>query len=242
MTAQTRATLKALFENGDKPSGSDYSDWIDSMVSLSDTTAQTMTSDIQAPVMIATTEVSSPLGAFTKVTTSALTLTGPVSGVDAVFDGTVSASAGSFGTMVVPVITSDKLKIGPSGEQGEPVLSQRVTLTNAATAATTVAVLASGSDVLDAYLFVSTAFGTAASDIEVRLGDADNATKYGTFSLDTNIATGMHHLCNAAFTSAGTSWLNVSASAKTILGQVVAVSGALASSASGVLSVTYVSK
>lgn len=245
MTAQTRSVLKALFEDGDKPSGSNYSDWIDSMVSIADTTAQTMTSELQVPNLHATSEVSAPTGSFVTVNASSATITGSVSAgsidADIVSAQSVNGSAASFTNASITAITN-KVKIGPSGEQGEPVLTQRATLTNAATAATTVAVLASGSDVLDAYLFVSTAFATAAADVEVRLGDADNETKYGTFSFDSNIATGMHHLSNGAFTSAGTSWLNVSGSAKTVLAKVTAVSGALASGASGVLNLVYVSK
>ena len=46
MTQQTRATLKGVFEQGDVPQGSDYEDLIDSFVSLADTTAQTVTSDL----------------------------------------------------------------------------------------------------------------------------------------------------------------------------------------------------
>ena len=225
MTAQTRSTLKALFEDGDKPAGSDYADWIDSMVSIADTTAQTLSSDLVAPKLIATSEVSAPAGNFSAVSTTNLSVT-----------GVVSASSANIGGIV------NKPKIGPTGEQGDLVLSQRVTITNAATANTTVAVLASGSDVLDAYFFVTNALASAGADVEVRLGDADNETKYGTFSIDTNIATGMHHLVNGAFTSAGTSWLSVSGSAKTILAKVTAVSGALASGASGVMNLVYVHK
>ena len=225
MTAQDRNTNKALFEDGDKPDGTAYSDLIDSFISVADTTAQSMSSNLTVPKLIASSEVSSPQVNATEVSASA----GSFKTLNAT---EVSASAGSFKT----------LNVGPSGEQGRPVLSQSVTITNAATANTTVAVMASGSNVLDAYFFVSTAFGTAASDVEVRLGDADNETKYGTFSLDTNIATGMHHLSNGAFTSAGTSWLSVAGSAKTILAKVTAVSGALASLGSGHLNIVYVSE
>jgi hypothetical protein len=230
MTAQTRTVLKALFEDGDKPQGSNYSDWIDSMVSIADTTAQTVASDLVAPKFIATTEVSAPIINASVATINSLTVTEVVSASSAVIE---TASIGAI---------TNKVKFGPTGEQGDAVLSQRATLTNAATAATTVAVMASGSDVLDAYFFVTTAFGSAAADVEVRLGDVDNETKYGTFSMDTNIATGMHHLSNGAFTSAGTSWMDISGSAKTVLAKVTAVSGALASGASGVLNIVYVSK
>ena len=96
MTAQTRPVLKALFEDGDKPSGSNYSDWVDSMVSIADSTAQTMTSDLKAPKFIATTEVSAPTGSFAAVNTSSATLTGPLTGTNIVLTGSVSASSMSL--------------------------------------------------------------------------------------------------------------------------------------------------
>jgi len=46
MTAQNRATLKAVFEDGDIPTGSNYADLIDSFVSIADTTAQSMSSKL----------------------------------------------------------------------------------------------------------------------------------------------------------------------------------------------------
>lgn len=230
MTAQTRSVTKGRFEDGDKPDGSVYTDLIDSYISVADSTAQTITSDFTAPVITGSTEVSSPQGNFVEVSASTGSFTN-------VRTATVSVSS-----MHVNNINNHKVEIGTAGERGYPVLTQVTTINNAATAASTAAVLASGSNVLDAYFFVSTAFGTAASDVELRLGDADNETKYGTITMDTNIATGMHHLSNGAFTSAGTSWLDVSASAKTILAKVTAVSGALASGASGQLHIVYVSK
>ena len=47
MTAKNRSDNKAAFENGDKPQGSDFSNLIDSYVSLADSTAQTMTSKLE---------------------------------------------------------------------------------------------------------------------------------------------------------------------------------------------------
>lgn len=58
MTTQTRATLKGNFEDGDVPSGSNYTDLIDSFVSLSDTTAQTIASDLVVNGDITFTTVS----------------------------------------------------------------------------------------------------------------------------------------------------------------------------------------
>ena len=49
MTAQSRATNRANFEQGDVLSGSNFSDLIDSFVSIVDTTAQSMASDLEVP-------------------------------------------------------------------------------------------------------------------------------------------------------------------------------------------------
>lgn len=46
MTAQNRATLKAVFETGDVPTGTDYENLIDSFISLVDTSAQSVDSAI----------------------------------------------------------------------------------------------------------------------------------------------------------------------------------------------------
>lgn len=46
MTAKSRANLKAVFQTGDKPDGDDFSDLIDSFVSLTDTSAQSLAGKI----------------------------------------------------------------------------------------------------------------------------------------------------------------------------------------------------
>ena len=284
MTAQTRPVLKALFEDGDKPSGSNYSDWVDSMVSIADSTAQTMTSDLKAPKFIATTEVSAPTGSFAAVNTSSATLTGPLTGTNIVLTGSVSASSMSLSgpftgkdiiltgrvsassmsltgpftgkdiTLTGRVSASSAslsgdatidgvVQVGAAGERGFVQLVQQKDVTPN-TAKVTAAVLPDGSDVLDMYFMVKTAFATAAADVVLRVGTSANETAFGTISMDTNIATGMHHLANAAFTSAGTpaAWTDVSGAATKIYVAVTAVSGAVASGASGVLSIVYVKK
>lgn len=74
MTAQSRATLKAEFEDGDVPDGTNYADLIDSFLSLIDSTAQSVASPITVPSITVTGEVSA----------------GQVNAVE------VSASVGSF--------------------------------------------------------------------------------------------------------------------------------------------------
>jgi len=284
MTAQTRPVLKALFEDGDKPSGSNYSDWVDSMVSIADSTAQTMTSDLKAPKFIATTEVSAPTGSFAAVNTSSATLTGPLTGTNIVLTGSVSASSISLSgpftgkdiiltgrvsassmsltgpftgkdiTLTGRVSASSAslsgdatidgvVQVGAAGERGFVQLVQQKDVTPN-TAKVTAAVVPDGSDILDVYFMVKTAFATAAADVVLRVGTSANETALGTISMDTNIATGMHHLANAAFTSAGTpaAWTDVSGAATKIYVAVTAVSGAVASGASGVLSIVYVKK
>lgn len=46
MVAQDRATLKAEFETGDVPDGTDYGNLIDSFISITDTSAQAVASPI----------------------------------------------------------------------------------------------------------------------------------------------------------------------------------------------------
>lgn len=57
MTSQNRSNLKGSFETGDIPQGSDFANLIDSFVSLTDSTAQAMASDLQVPVLISTSQI-----------------------------------------------------------------------------------------------------------------------------------------------------------------------------------------
>ena len=75
MTAQNRSTNKALFQDGDKPTGSNYTDFIDSYVSLLDTTAQSVSSPLAiSGALGVTTEVSA-----NSIAVSAASVTGHVS-------------------------------------------------------------------------------------------------------------------------------------------------------------------
>lgn len=89
MAAKTRANLKLAFETGDTPDGSDYTNLIDSFISLSDSTAQTMGSDLTVVDLIATEVVAVTVSAV-NVNASAASFT------------TVSAGgAGTFGSMTI---------------------------------------------------------------------------------------------------------------------------------------------
>lgn len=84
MAAQDRATLKSAFEQGDRPQGSDFSDLIDSFVSLVDTTAQSVLSDLSVPnLTVGGTLIVASL-TVQEMIASALTVLSPVSFVGAV--------------------------------------------------------------------------------------------------------------------------------------------------------------
>jgi hypothetical protein len=84
MTAQTRSVLKGVFETGDTPDGSNYTDLIDSSLNLSDSTAQTVTSDLV---------VSGTFGVAATASSANLEVVGAarVSG-DATFDSAITVS------------------------------------------------------------------------------------------------------------------------------------------------------
>lgn len=96
MSALDRVTLKAAFQNGDQPQGSDYENFIDSFVNLAETTAQTM----NGPLILA-----GGLSAAS-INTGAITATGVVSAPSiwaAVGDiTTISAQTVTFSSLVVP--------------------------------------------------------------------------------------------------------------------------------------------
>jgi hypothetical protein len=257
MTAQTRTVLKALFEDGDTPAGSDYTDWIDSMVAIADTTAQTMTSDLHLPKLVATTEVSAvlvrtPLVSASVMHTNVLHVDGKVSASSMAVTGIISASAANFGILRATDVSASSLsatgpvRSGTSGAVGLAVLTQQTTVTDTVSANTTVAVVPDGSDVLDVYLQVKTAFATAAADVEIRVGTSANETLFGTFKLDSSaqIVLGMHKLTEATanVVSAGTKWSALAGAGAKIMAQVTAVSGAVASGGEGIISVIYVQK
>lgn len=116
MTAQTKATLRLVFETGDVPDGSNYTDMIDSAVNLAESTVQTMSGPLVVTVLGAS-EVSASTGKFGTVAASGglsaargefgvLGVTGDVSAVNAQFkavavSGGVSAATGQFGTLEV---------------------------------------------------------------------------------------------------------------------------------------------
>lgn len=114
MTAQTRAVLKSEFETGDTPDGDNYADLIDSFVSLTDSTAQSLSSDLEVVTLIATTvsagtvssdlvrstTVSGGTGAFDTLTVAGNVVTG-IAGIakgEIFLEATATTSIGSAGT------------------------------------------------------------------------------------------------------------------------------------------------
>lgn len=103
MTAQTRTTLKAKFEQGDTPQGSDFADLIDSFISVADATAQSMTSDLSVPkldaaTVSATNVIASTVAATQVSATNIIVSTVVATRIDA---GSVSAATISANALTV---------------------------------------------------------------------------------------------------------------------------------------------
>lgn len=99
MTTYNKTTLKTFFENGDIPTGQNYSDFIDSQVNLVDTEEQDMAGNLYTPKLI-TAKISALNANFTGVV-SAATLNGnAIMGTTGSFSSTVSANALNVATDV----------------------------------------------------------------------------------------------------------------------------------------------
>jgi len=227
MAQQTRAVNKALFEDGDKPSGSNYADLIDSFISLADTTTQSTTSDISAPKMIATTEVSSPLIVTTEVSASI------INSHQATFTGTVTASAIHVPIMQGPTQIRDSANAATAGRI---VLMQQATV--AGDGYTQIATLPDGADVIDSKFFIKTPFATAATKINIIIGTSAAKDIYGTHVNAT--APGMYSL--SAFTSSPTDWDGVSGTGAVVHAKATATSGAVDDDGVGICTIMYVQK
>lgn len=180
MTSQTRVVNKGRFEQGDTPQGSDHADLIDSFLSLADSTAQTVTSQITVPVLNVTTEVSAVL--VNASTVSASFIRGNDYGV--VTAQSIITSAATFLTNV---------SAGPSGAQGYALLVQATTIVSNTSGASNIR--------LPANAVISqiqlTVFATASANtqgINVQVGTSGDGTKYATIKGSaTNI-----YFCGAA--------------------------------------------
>jgi hypothetical protein len=184
VTAQDRSTNKSRFEDGDKPAGSAYVDLIDSFLSVADSTAQSLTSDLSLPKLIATTEVSSPqvnatevsasAGRFTNVTASNIAASGgdftSVSAVN-IRANNVSASSMNVGTIDNPV------QLGPAGTRGRALLIQQVDVSGNNTKKSVT--LPGGSDIHDIKFRGRATFeASAGSQVDIRVGTSADDVKF----------------------------------------------------------------
>lgn len=158
MTVATRATLKGYFDNGDTITASAMVDLIDSFVHLSDTTAQSLNSDLTVPNLVATNISANNVGAAGKITASAATFTGLVK---------QGASAAASATQSL----------------GYFLVTQEGTVAGAATAQ--VAFLPQSNIIgLRAKVLVGGSTGTGG--LEINAGISGNKTYFGTLSVSAN--------------------------------------------------------
>lgn len=135
MTAQNRTTLKAAFETGDVPTGSDYADLIDSSLNLVETSAQS----IASPVTFSNTLTITGNLAVDSLTVSAAATVGSmvVQGTMTV-SGAVTAGSANIagGAIVVGAVTA-----GSVGILGALRVSAATSLEGATTIGGTLAVV-----------------------------------------------------------------------------------------------------
>ena len=163
MTAQTRPVLTANFQQGDTPQGSDYVNVFDSFVSLSDTTAQSVLSDLVQTQAIITKASVATLEA---TTVSAASLTGFV--VAAVSSSTIFTSALSVWT---------PSSGGPSGAQGSMVMQQLVTVLSSGSGALAIR-LPALAQITQVYVHVRSSGSANSQGVTVRVGTSADATQY----------------------------------------------------------------
>lgn len=115
MTAQNRSVLKGVFETGDVPDGDNYADLIDSFISLSDSTAQAITSNITVPAVtitgiVSANDVNASSASIISISVSSLHVTGVVSAATgnftAVSADNLSASAAALGTLDATTVSA----------------------------------------------------------------------------------------------------------------------------------------
>jgi len=152
MTAQSRATLKAKFETGDTPTGTDYADLIDSSVSLVDASAQTVASNLVIPEAIISRvsasdgyfagTVSAASAVIDAATVSALTVVGSVTvsgavSANAVYAESINASALTVDTIAAQAVQASTLGVA-TVSAGALIVVNSVRLNSATTAAASV--------------------------------------------------------------------------------------------------------
>lgn len=101
MTAQDKNTLKARFETGDTPGGSDYADLIDSTLNPVESSPQSLSSSLYAPVVTAGSVVTGVLTVASGATIGDASITNTLSvatiiGGAARVTGVLSGATGVF--------------------------------------------------------------------------------------------------------------------------------------------------
>lgn len=104
MTNLSKATLQALFETGDVPTGTNYSDMIDSSVNLAETSAQTMIG------ALITTEVITP-----RVSATNVNVTGTFSATSVTTNSLITADVSATGTVYASAVRSQNGVIAGTG-------------------------------------------------------------------------------------------------------------------------------
>lgn len=245
MTAQTRTVNKGRFEDGDTVTGPNYADLVDSFVSIADTTAQVVTSDLQAPRGIFTTEVSSPQINTTEVSASVINAT-------IVNSTTVSASVVNTNDLNVTHVSASSVFVSATAEIGGPllvgtsagvrgfvVLSQKTTLTRANSAATTIARVPDGSDILDFVVHVITKFAAAGASAQVGtvnllIGTPDDDNQHVTIALS---AAQVYRM--VAPSGSAAAMHNVSGSAAVVMAEITAVGSVSPNTGEAVITTIY---
>lgn len=189
MTIQTRTVLKAKFEQGDTPQGSDYVDLFDSALNLADTTAQTVTSDV-----LMTQAVITKASVVTMEATniSAASITGFVYG--AVTASSIFASALNVWT---------PSSGGPTNATGTMVMSQTVTVLSSGSGALGIR-LPALSQITQMYVHVRSSGSANSQGVTVKVGTSGDFSQFAAIK---TTAQGIY-MCGAAPNLLGASSAN----------------------------------
>lgn len=171
MTVQSRATLKSYFPTGATITNSSLVDLIDSFVAIADTTAQSLSSDINAITLIAA-QVSAGSGSFS----------GTVSANDVSVSGNVSANnifanVGAFsGNVSANTIYASSATFARRAQVGVGIMPVYLEATVAASTTSQIGTLPS-CDIFDLYVKVLVASSAAAGGTQVNIGTATDSAK-----------------------------------------------------------------
>jgi len=235
MTQQTRTTNKGRFEQGDTPQGSDYIDLIDSYVTLADTTAQTMTSDLSVPTLIAT-EVSGNRGNFGTVI---------VSGTSTFTRGVICSASAHFSGPTVVSGTSQIYGSLRHGASGFIQLVQTATLISSHSAgAPATFSFPANSDIQAIYLDIEAPFLAGTMNTAQRIGTYIGGTGVSAASLVSEIgvsASGQYNLLRTPTVAGNHTLLRNVALTLNVFASTKALASA-ATAGQGMISIMYIQR